>query len=88
MNCTKCGAVSGDDWEQCGGSCPQPASPHFNPQAAEAPAVTRNDRLQHVQEVLTDILLECPEDEFWENFDPEVDELRTMVLDIIEAQPL
>jgi hypothetical protein len=36
MNCSKCGAVSGDDWEQCGGSCPQPASPHFDPQADEA----------------------------------------------------
>ena len=37
MNCTKCGASSGDDWEQCGGSCPQPASPpHFGPGCDEA----------------------------------------------------
>jgi hypothetical protein len=46
--------------------------------------VTRNDRLQRVSDILTDILLECPEDEFWENFDPEVDELRTMVQDLLE----
>lgn len=36
MKCSKCGAVSGDDWEQCGGSCPQPASPHFNQGCEEA----------------------------------------------------
>lgn len=47
--------------------------------------MTRNDRLQQVSDILTDILLECPEDEFWENFDPEVDELRTRVLDILEV---
>lgn len=28
--CTKCGYRSGDDWSQCGGSCPMPGSPHFN----------------------------------------------------------
>jgi len=27
--CPKCGAVSGDDWSQCGGSCPMPGSPHY-----------------------------------------------------------
>jgi hypothetical protein len=29
--CLKCGATSGDDWSQCEGSCPIPASPHFDP---------------------------------------------------------
>lgn len=29
--CSKCHAVSGDDWAQCGGSCPMPGSPHYNP---------------------------------------------------------
>lgn len=27
--CPKCNAVSGDDWSQCGGSCPRPDSPHY-----------------------------------------------------------
>jgi hypothetical protein len=27
--CPKCGAESGDDWSQCEGSCPIPASPHY-----------------------------------------------------------
>lgn len=27
--CPKCGATSGDDWSQCGGSCPMPGSPHY-----------------------------------------------------------
>lgn len=31
MNCQKCGAKSGDDWSQCKGSCPEPASPHYRP---------------------------------------------------------
>lgn len=30
MNCPKCGANSGDDWSQCGKSCPMPGSPHYN----------------------------------------------------------
>lgn len=29
MKCEKCGAVSGDDWSQCNGSCPMVASPHY-----------------------------------------------------------
>lgn len=29
MPCPKCGAFSGDDWEQCKGSCPMPGSPHY-----------------------------------------------------------
>lgn len=35
MKCSKCGARSGDDWKQCGGSCPMPGSPHC---AASPPA--------------------------------------------------
>lgn len=27
--CPKCGATSGNDWSQCGGSCPIPFSPHY-----------------------------------------------------------
>lgn len=27
--CTKCGATSGNDWKQCGDSCPLPDSPHY-----------------------------------------------------------
>lgn len=27
-SCPKCGAVSGDAWRQCEGSCPMPGSPH------------------------------------------------------------
>lgn len=29
MKCPKCKAKSGDDWTQCGGSCPMPMSPHY-----------------------------------------------------------
>lgn len=32
MQCPKCNARSGDDWEQCKGSCPMPGSPHFESQ--------------------------------------------------------
>lgn len=31
--CPKCNFTSGDDWKQCGGSCPMPGSPHFKPDA-------------------------------------------------------
>lgn len=31
MKCPKCGAISGDDWKQCKGSCPMPGSPHYDP---------------------------------------------------------
>ena len=31
MPCLKCGAHSGDDWEQCNGSCPMIMSPHYTP---------------------------------------------------------
>lgn len=27
--CKKCGATSGNDWNQCKGSCPQKGSPHY-----------------------------------------------------------
>lgn len=30
MICGKCRETSGNDWSQCGGSCPIPASPHFD----------------------------------------------------------
>ena len=29
MKCPKCSYRSGDDWEQCNGSCPIPGSPHY-----------------------------------------------------------
>lgn len=29
IKCPKCGAAGGDDWSQCRGDCPMPASPHF-----------------------------------------------------------
>ena len=48
MKCSKCGARSGDDWEQCFGSCPMPGSPHYS--AAPAPeggAVTHRQASDH-----------------------------------------
>lgn len=30
IKCPKCGVSSGDDWTQCHGNCPMPASPYFN----------------------------------------------------------
>jgi len=35
MPCPKCRASSGDDWEQCKGSCPIPGSPHYTPAPEE-----------------------------------------------------
>lgn len=29
MKCPKCNIPSGDNWSQCGGSCPMPMSPHY-----------------------------------------------------------
>lgn len=29
VSCPKCGATSGNNWGQCGGSCPMPGSPHY-----------------------------------------------------------
>lgn len=38
ITCPKCGEVTGNDWTQCGGSCPMPGSPHYNSSASpEAP---------------------------------------------------
>lgn len=36
IQCPKCGALSGDDWSQCGGSCPMTASPYYNESAEHA----------------------------------------------------
>ena len=41
MQCPKCGAVSGDDWSQCNGSCPIPGSPHHKQLARLSPAQRR-----------------------------------------------
>jgi bifunctional NMN adenylyltransferase/nudix hydrolase len=30
LKCPKCGARTGDDWTQCGGSCPMPQSPYYD----------------------------------------------------------
>lgn len=32
MKCPKCKTKSGDDWSQCGGSCPMPMSPYYKRQ--------------------------------------------------------
>lgn len=37
--CPKCDATSGDDWTQCGGSCPVRGSPHYDPEAFGLDAV-------------------------------------------------
>lgn len=29
IECPKCGALSGDDWRQCNGTCPMPMSPFW-----------------------------------------------------------
>jgi hypothetical protein len=36
ITCPKCGAVSGDDWSQCKGTCPMTMSPHFDELCAYA----------------------------------------------------
>ena len=36
IQCPKCGALSGDAWSQCGGSCPMTASPYYNESAEHA----------------------------------------------------
>lgn len=35
MQCPKCGYYSGNDWRQCGGSCPVPGSPYEHKLAIE-----------------------------------------------------
>lgn len=32
--CPKCKATSSNDWQQCGGKCPVPVSPHFDADTA------------------------------------------------------
>jgi hypothetical protein len=34
--CLKCRHVSGDNWEQCEGTCPMPGSPHYDDLTAHA----------------------------------------------------
>ena len=50
MRCPKCLARSGDDWEQCGGSCPMPGSPHYDadysPQMSEQ--TSRDEKIEEV----------------------------------------
>jgi len=42
--CPKCLMYSGDDWRQCGGSCPMPMSPHYaGPAVIPEPAPGRTD---------------------------------------------
>ena len=31
LQCPKCKAETGDAWDNCGGSCPMPMSPHYTP---------------------------------------------------------
>jgi hypothetical protein len=31
MKCPKCNKISGDDWKQCGTSCPMEGSPFYSP---------------------------------------------------------
>lgn len=45
--CPKCGMLSGDDWKQCGGSCPMPGSPHHT-----HPAAPSADKLRIAVEAL------------------------------------
>jgi hypothetical protein len=35
LECPKCKRHSGDDWEQCKGSCPVLGSPHYSAKAEE-----------------------------------------------------
>ena len=47
ITCPKCKEDGGDDWRQCGGSCPMAGSPHYNPAAvADTVSVTQADRLR------------------------------------------
>jgi hypothetical protein len=51
IQCSKCKAISGDDWSQCEGSCPIPMSPHYN---AEIYMSNLSDRHKAVLEKLSD----------------------------------
>lgn len=31
LQCPKCGQYHGNDWSQCGSSCPMPMSPKYDP---------------------------------------------------------
>ena len=47
IQCPKCGALSGDDWSQCGGSCPMPASPYYHESAEHAFAAADGEDVGH-----------------------------------------
>ena len=64
--CPKCLMYSGDDWRQCGGSCPMPMSPHYKPYPATTPepAPVRTDSPAVWPIVIADVpylLSEMPE---------------------------
>lgn len=42
----------------------------------------RKHALALCEEALTDFLLRCPAEQNWEDFDPEIDNLRTQVQDL------
>lgn len=45
----------------------------------------RRKALEHAVEVLTDYLLEnCPDEVFWEDFDPDIDGIRTTIQEVME----
>lgn len=43
-HCPKCKAISGDDWSQCGESCPMPMSPHYKECAKSEPSKTLKEK--------------------------------------------
>jgi hypothetical protein len=42
--CPKCGAFSGDDWRQCKGKCPLPATPHHDADTEAKHGLLRDSR--------------------------------------------
>ncbi|WP_333837424.1 hypothetical protein [Novosphingobium sp.] len=43
--------------------------------------------LEQIYDLLSNYLVdECPDDEHWENFDPEIDDLRTVASDLLGAE--
>lgn len=46
--CPKRGYLSGNDWSQCGKSCPMPSSPHYRPSVFPANALREAERQQRL----------------------------------------
>lgn len=68
FQCPKCKAFSGDDWSQCGGSCPLPGTPHYDKNLSEDKTLLTCERCEKTDETVR----ERRDPFMWEIHDKEV----------------